>query len=259
MVKFWRACPLTCPPFIHPEDLPILGRNASGLLTHPAAHFQQFLAGPRFGDPDDDRFHFSLLPVPYMGDLQRADIFLLLLNPGFNVADYYAEWNVPDFRKRMERNLYQRFEGVKFPFLFLDPELCWHPGYRWWERKLREVAVILARERYRGRYREALRELSRRIAAVELVPYHSTAFHGQRLIHQLASTIQARRHVLTQLRDKALRGQALIIITRKATAWGMTRSRRGVVPYAAGHARAASLGSSTPGGKAMLDRLGLQP
>jgi hypothetical protein len=193
-----------------------------------------------------------------MGDLQRADIFLLLLNPGFNVADYCAEWNVPDFRQRMERNLYQRLEGAKFPFLFLDPELCWHPGYRWWERKLRDVPVVLARERYGGRYREALRELSTRIAAIELVPYHSAAFHGHRLIHRLASTIQARRHVLTQLRDKALCEQALIVITRKAAAWGLTRSRRGVIPCGPGHARAASLGSSTPGGIAMLARLGLK-
>ena len=118
---------------------------------------------------------------------------------------------------------------------------------------------ILARERYRGRYREALRELSSRIAAVELVPYHSAAFRGHRLIHQLASTIQARRYVVTQLRDKALCGQALVIITRKAAAWGLTRSRRRVIPYAAGHARAASLGSSTVGGRAMLARLGLKP
>ena len=150
MVKFWRACPLAGPPFVHPEDIPILGPSASGFLAHRDTHFRQFLAGPRFGDPDDDRFHFSLLPVPYMGDLQRADIFLLLLNPDFNVADYYAEWNVPDFRWRMERNLYQRLKGVKFPFLFLDPELCWHPGYRWWERKLRDVAVDSCQRKISG-------------------------------------------------------------------------------------------------------------
>lgn len=29
--------------------------------------------------------------MPYVGDLQRADIFLLQLNPGFRFADYYGE------------------------------------------------------------------------------------------------------------------------------------------------------------------------
>ena len=67
-------------------------------------------------------FDLSLLPVPYGGDLQVAEIFVLLLNPGFAFADYYAETRVPEYRHRLERTLAQDFDGTDFPFLWLDPE-----------------------------------------------------------------------------------------------------------------------------------------
>jgi hypothetical protein len=123
------------PPFIHPEDLQAIQRHAAELLTVRAAKFRQFLASKPFGDRTDHRFHFSLLPTPYLGDLNRADIFILQLNPGFNVNNYYAEWNVPAFRRRSEGNVRQELDGVDFPFYSLDPELCWYTGNRWREGK----------------------------------------------------------------------------------------------------------------------------
>lgn len=81
--------------------------------------------------------------MPYVGDLHRADIFLLHLSPGFHFTDYYAEWEVPTFRRRLIRNLRQELDGLEFPFVFLDPEFCWHPGFRWWEEKLRDVATTI--------------------------------------------------------------------------------------------------------------------
>src|SRR5712675_2824963 len=79
-------------PFVHPEDLPAMQQHAAELLALPAANFEQFLTSQRFGDFSDHRFHFSLLPIPYLGDLNRADIFILQRNPGFNLNNYYAEW-----------------------------------------------------------------------------------------------------------------------------------------------------------------------
>jgi hypothetical protein len=125
IVKFWKGLSLSAPPFVHPQDLPALKTRAADLLEEPPTNLRRFIASRRF-DPEDRDFHFSLLPSPYVGDVCRADILLLLLNPGFKPADYYAEWNVPEFRDRVVRNLYQRFEGVEFPFLLLDPQFCWH-------------------------------------------------------------------------------------------------------------------------------------
>lgn len=259
IIEFWRTISLSKPPFIHSEDLPAMQQYSPDLLTLPTANFRQFLASQRFGDFSDHRFHFSLLPIPYLGDLNRADIFLLQLNPGLNLINYYAEWNVPAFRRRVERSVRQELDGVEFPFYSLDPELCWYSGYRWWEGKLRDVATIIAHKKYNGNYFNALRELSQRIAVIELVPYHSIAFHQHGLIRALPSTRQAISHLNTVLIKKASSGKAVVIAARKVAAWGLRGTElKGVVPYPSALSRGSSLSSRTPGGKAILKRFGIR-
>jgi hypothetical protein len=235
-------------------------QHAAELLALPAANFQQFLTSQRFGDYRDHRFHFSLLPIPYLGDLNRADIFILQLNPGFNLNNYYAEWNVPAFRRRVERSIRQELDGAEFPFYSLDPELCWYTGYRWWEGKFREVAKIIAHRKYKGRYLDALRELSQRIAVIELVPYHSIAFKDHRLIRVLPSTAQAKNLVHSNLVKRELSGEVLVIAMRKVAAWGLVGTERDeIILYPKGFARGASLGSRSLGGSAILKRFGIDP
>lgn len=250
--------PLGKPPFIHPEDLPVVQHHAAELLTEPPANFRQFLASKRFGDFSDHRFHFLLLPIPYLGDLNRADIFVLQLNPGFNLNNYYAEWNVPAFRRRVERNVRQELDGVEFPFYSLDPDLCWYTGYQWWEGKRRDIAATIANRKYKGRYFDALRELSQRIAVIELVPYHSIAFKEHRLVRRLPSTARARDLVQSNLLKRAASGQVLVIAMRKVAAWGLAAIKHpGVVRYAAAQSRSASLRSTFLGGRAILQRFGI--
>jgi hypothetical protein len=252
--------PLKKPPFIHPKDLPAMRLHAAELLTEPAANFSQFLVSKRFGDLSDHRFHFSLLPIPYLGDLNRADIFILQLNPGFNLINYYAEWNVPAFRHRVERSVRQELDGVEFPFYSLDPELCWYSGFRWWEGKLRDIAATVASREYNGRYLDALRELSQRIAVIELVPYHSIAFSGHPLVRMLPSTAQAKDLARLDLVKRASSGRVLVIAMRKVAAWGLGATKcPDVVVYATAQSRSAGLGSRSPGGRAILERFGIEP
>jgi len=88
IVEFWSKCPLGRPPFVHPDDRDALETSGPGVLKLPALDFKRFIRSERFGDFEDRRFHLSLLPMPYVGDLERADIFLLTLNPGCKVSDY---------------------------------------------------------------------------------------------------------------------------------------------------------------------------
>jgi hypothetical protein len=67
IARFWRACPLDKPPFVHPEDLPILRKYDPAVMKLPRENFRRFIFGFRFGDFDDHRFHLSLLPMPYVG------------------------------------------------------------------------------------------------------------------------------------------------------------------------------------------------
>lgn len=256
IVEFWTKCDLKNPPFVHPDDRAVLFQYSESKPDLPTYDFRRFVLSPRFGAFSDPRLHFSLLPVPYAGDLARADIFVLQLNPGLNFIDYYAEWCMPEFRQRLESNLRQRLTKVEFPFLYLDPQFCWHSGFRWWEGKFREVATAIADAKFGGRYLHALRDLSQRVAALELVPYHSISFREHLALPHLASAKRTRLFAC-ELAKKAATGKVTMIITRRLEDWAIPKSRN-VIQYTGGLRRGASLGIETPGGQAILARYGLQ-
>jgi hypothetical protein len=258
LVQFWQRCDLSHGPFAHPDDWPVPRSGAGRHIDEETRGVAEFLSGPRFGDFSNTRFHLSLLPIPYGGDLSTAEIVVLLLNPGFSFTDYYAETCVPEFRRCLERNLRQDFSGVEFPFLWLDPEYCWHSGFVWWERKLRQVITVIAEQKFRGRYYDALRDVSRRLAHVELIPYHSQSFKAHRLIKALPSVNAAKRFAHTALAEAGNKGMRTIIITRQAAAWGLARESHRLVVYEGGSTRGASLGSSTSGGRAILAHYHIQ-
>jgi hypothetical protein len=252
LVAFWRRCQLAKPPFVHPDDYPVLRRNGGRHIDADPKDFAGFIVSPKFGDFRDRRLDLSLLPAPYSGDLAQADIVVLLLNPGFSYTDYY-ETERPDFRRRLVKNLRQSFAASEFPFMWLDPRICWHDGFKWWEGKLRKTIRVIADRHFDGHYLDALRDFSHRVAHVELVPYHSSAFGGHALIEKLESVKAARRYVHDVLVPAARNGTKTLIVTRQAKAWGLKRDR-GVVIYKGGQTRGASLGPDTPGGKAILRR-----
>lgn len=144
---------------------------------------------------------------------------VLLLNPGFAHADYFAESRMPVFRRRLEATLRQDFTSTELPLLWLDPEFCWHGGFGWWERRLRSVAGEIARERFDGRYLDALRSLAGRIAQIELVPYHSPTFGAHSLIEQLPSVTMVRTCVREHLLPRARAGETTIIVLRGNARW----------------------------------------
>jgi hypothetical protein len=207
LAEFWRRFNVhRGAPFAHPDDWPVLRRDGGRHIDEEPQDFAGFVSGRRFGDFRDTRLHLSLLPVPYGGDLRAAEIVVLLLNPGFGFTDYYAETRVPKFRGRLERSLAQDFTGTDFPFIWLDPQYCWHGGFLWWERKLRDVMVIIADKKFGGRYLDAPRDMSRRLAHVELVPYHAPSFKAHRLINDLPSVGAAKRFAQKILGEAARRG-----------------------------------------------------
>jgi len=255
LVNFWRQCSLAAPPFAHLDDLSILRQGNNRFIDTEPMNFDTFIAGPRFGNFVDHRLHLSLLPVPYSGDLSRAKIVILLLNPGFAFCDYWAETKMPDLRKRLEDNLHQSFKGVKFPFLWLDPQFCFHSGFVWWEKKLRDVTTAIAEKKFKGRYLDAMRYLSGKIACLELVPYHSSSFRAHVLIDQLNSVKMVKKYVHESLVPDANTDIRTLIVTRKVKAWALPRGTKNLVIYKGGYTRGASLSPNSRGGKAILKRL----
>ncbi len=257
LIDFWRRCRPVEPPFAHPEDLPVLRKMRGRFIDEETTNFDNFIGGPRFGAFDDHRLHLSLLPVPYAGDLSRAEIVILLLNPGFSYADYWAETKMPAFRQRRIDNLHQSFKEVEFPFMELDPQFCWHSGFVWWEKRLRNVIAEIAARRFKGCYRDALRDLSAKLASVELVPYHSPSFRAHALINQLPSVKIVRAFVRGSLVPGANAGKLTLIVTRQAKTWGLLSTTKNLVIYRGGARRGASLSPNSEGGKAILRHYGI--
>jgi hypothetical protein len=134
----------------------------------------------------------------------------------------------------------------------LDPAFCWAGGY--WEQKLRDVAVNIAKEKYDGWYWKALRELSRRVVILQLVPYHSRSLGDRDLLSELESTRQAQQFARTELVSRAADGRAVVVVVRGVSKWRLPRCAN-VIRYRKGEVRSASLSPQSRGGKAILRRI----
>jgi hypothetical protein len=198
--------------------------------------------------------------MPFAGDLNRADIFILALNPGFQFSNYWAEYKSYQYRECIERTLRQDFENVEFPFLSLDPALCWYSGFMYWEKKLRDVLLIIAETQFSGSYFDAMRSLAKRLAVIELIAYRSQSFAAHKLIKQLPSTAIARNHVKSNLLPRAIRGEIAIIVTRQVASWGIEEDGVGsgcLCVYKGAQTHGSSLSSRSEGGRAILRRYGI--
>lgn len=252
LVRFWNKCDLRKPPFIHPADLAIVKAYPESFDTQ-VRNLAKFIREKRFGDFSDNRFHLSLIPSPYGGRLDTADIVILLLNPGFGISDYHVDALSRRWKQRVIR---QKLRRAEFPFTSLNPNLCWRPGFMWWEKKLRSVIKRIAAEKFNGSYLDAMRSLSQRLAAIELVPYHSGSFNAHKLVKILPSALAAREYVYKTLLPMARRGKVTLIVTRKTKEWGLPKAH--VVTYKGGHTRGAHLSVGSKGGKAILKRYGIK-
>lgn len=253
LLKAWAAWRPHRAPFVLPAD-------AAALLGGPSSKHTTSISGWRaahreadFGAPGDRRLHLGLLPVPFVGDLRRASIYILLLNPGLGATDYFGEYEVPAFRTASLANLRQE-EGRRYPFFVLDPQFAWHGGFEWWNQKLSAVILELAAH-WQLSFAEARQRLAQKLACIELLPYHSSSFADRgRWRERLPSVSLAREFVHSTVLPRARAGKAIVIVTRQARQWGVPAGP-GVVLYSGGHARGAHLTPSSPGGRAILQHL----
>ena len=236
---FWAHADLRKPPYVHPDDRLVFERFKPGSLKHPAitsANCEDYL--PTLSD----RFiHFSLLPVPYVGDLERADIFVLMLNPGFSQREYMVEAR-PEIDAALRANLAQSHINTA-PMLYLDALFGDHPGQQYWQKRLKGS----------GSYKE----LAKRLAVLEVFPYHSEADSARSLVEKLPSSQVAREFVHNYLVPKAQRGDILLVVPRAKTQWGVREEdiSGNIVVHGQGLNASGLLTPGTPGGQSIINWL----
>jgi hypothetical protein len=163
-------------------------------------------------------FHCSLRPVPYLGNLKKADMFILLLNPVVGYSDYGTDARA-EFRDALVQNIHQNFEGDGGRCLALDPQFWWSSWFSWYEKMLRTTISKYA-EDAKKTYLDALDDLSRRLAIIELVPYYSLNSDkvNVRLVEELKSA-QAAKEAAQELVHRAAYGEALVVVRWGRRLW----------------------------------------
>ena len=234
-LSYWSQFTPKAAPFVHPSDA---------------------------GSPYLRDFELSLLPVPFVGNLREAEALILMLNPGLDAEDVAWEQN-PLFRSALERNLSQSFPVGSFPHFYLDPAFRQHPGAGYWAQsrgvpgtrdlqKLRSVIQALAR---RDGVSEAAAQayIARKVAIVQLAPYHSAKLTRRDALSELPSARQARAFVEGLVRDKS----KLVIAVRSVCEWGFTGplNTGRLVVYKPTLGASASLTTTSDGGRALLATL----
>ena len=212
---------------------------------------------PDFCKSDDKRLHLGLIPVPFLGDMLNASIYVLMLNPRLGPGDYF-EYKVPSLRRALIANLRQkRIPGV-MPFVCLDPRFAWHSGFGYWDRKLKRVMEALAASKGMS-LADARSTLGSKLAVVQLVPYHSAASNQKAL--QLSSVDLAKDFVRRRVAKRVRAQKAIVIAARKVEIWNQCLpdlgEEHGIIRYTASEARSASLSPDSRGGRAILRHLGV--
>lgn len=254
---FWRRYRPNSGLLVHPDDrAALVDPKNKKYVKNGHSDFRAYCSASDFGDWEDSRLDLSLAPLPFCGNIRSPKVVVLMLNPGLSYVDYFAELSHPDFKNVLDKNIRGEYlDSEQFPFFWLNPNFCWHSGFKYWEEKLRNVIRKIADQLFVGSYFRALEFVSKHLALLELVPYHSTKFSSHTLIDQLESAKQARKFLHSYLIPRALAGETTIIATRQVKVWDLPENNQNIITYDAFQARGANLGPDTAGGKAILAKL----
>ncbi len=253
LIQGWKDSDLENVPHLYREDEPLF----SSLLERRSNQYRslgEYVESEYFGNPNDRSLHMGLLPEPYIGNLKKASVFILMLNPGLHAGDYYAEeQHDSQFRRALIRNIRQENAVDAYPFLFLNPEFSWHPGFAYFHERFDRLAWEIKPKI--GTYLEALGFLAWNVACLELIPYHSKSFGRHALLlSKLPSTKAMLAFARGELIDRAKRDEVTIIVTRGARYWKLPKQKN-VILYEGGETRAAHLTPKSE--KEIIARLGL--
>jgi len=248
----WAQWEPTRLPFVLDADREQLENSSKSVSTH--ASWPEAISAADFGRPGDTRLHLGLLPQPFVGDLLRASIYVMSLNPGLDPTDYYGEYEIPAYRNALLVTLKQQFHDGALPFIFLDPRYSWHGGFRWWHGKLAQVLTTLANEAGVS-FASARARLAAQLASIELLPYHSSKFSDAGgWLKKLKSVALAKSFVKNFVLPRVERGEAIAIVLRKVALWELPKIPD-VILYEGKHAQGAHLDPGSAGGRAILAKL----
>ncbi len=184
--------------------------------------------------PDDAACRFprgietaALRPVPWLGPLRHARVYVLLLNPGVTADDRRYEAARQDCVQELTETL-----GGSRSWLFLLDRFQDHPMRDWARLRFGEDIGAAA---------------AASICTLHLVPYHAAKRPpAARLASKLPSALAMRRFVLESLLPEARAGRCGVIVARAASLYGIGPAEAGDGVLVYDPRREARSGRETP-------------
>lgn len=190
------------------------------------------------GELNNHSFHLGLWPVPYVGNLRTAKVFVLMKNPGYGIglegsvmSDDQAEQD-SDRLSALKANLFQSgnqpgFYPLHSSWANNDGRLQTGANAYWTQhrgnpRKGRRMNILARKlvEKEIFNPGEDPDYILRTFAALQLHPYHSESGPDSRF-DQLPSSVRIKTFLLSSVLTRAEKGEVFLVFGRGATRWGL--------------------------------------
>ncbi|GHU87396.1 hypothetical protein FACS189476_02780 [Spirochaetia bacterium] len=145
----------------------------------------------------DYSLQLKCMPGPYMGNPQKAAVFILALNPGHSGIEDIKFTN--ENEELMLNNLQHKIEN--YPFFLLNQKFKGTGGYEWWYKKSKYFINELGIEWF-----------SKLMCNVEYFPYCSKKYKN------INKILPSQYYTFSLIRD-AIKNKKIIIIMRGKTYW----------------------------------------
>ncbi len=141
----------------------------------------------------------DVLPDAYLGNLEKAKVVFLLLNPGFQERDINI--CVPG-SQYFDQNKLSLQQKSKPPFYVLGNKFKDSGGYEWWTKKLKSIINAGI----------SIETLSEKIVCIQYFPYHSEKYK------HYAKTLPSQEYSFGLVR-KAIQQKKKIVLMRSEKLW----------------------------------------
>jgi len=174
---------------------------------------------------NDNCFQFGLLPQQIVGDINKSKIYLLNLNPSFDVKyfkDFEDESTLEPYINDILHLKYSSKNLKEYPFYFLNPKLKETSGYEWWNNGHHFKSYIsIYKNKYKNKDEDYIRKiLAKEFCCIELIPYHAKKLPIKKgEAKELPSVKYVKKYVKEVLLPKAKSGKIIIICLRAEKYW----------------------------------------
>lgn len=197
-------------PWLMPDPWVVIREKSYYLLKSDKAFISKIYRDKKL--KPEHKFHFKLLPEPFLGRVD-APIIILNLNPGYSECD--RRWHRKQVFKELSlANL--AHNAAEYPFYPLHPKIRCSPGGMWWSARFKPLINSLTNTNNKVSKEEAIKKIANGILCVEYFPYHSEKWRSFSIDNEMPSQSYSFKLVQAAISRE---NPPLILLLRNKKGW----------------------------------------